>query len=118
MRKYVQEADQHGHLSSIYYCLDVLGSTAWRINRGVLDVAIKCWNEGGVWPCIPSAEVVKDLPPLKEDHTPEEKKKWWVEKKRRDDKETARYSQRCDTNYKVLLAKAVSKKIYFFLYDF
>ena len=108
-REYLEASDKANHLSTIYHALDVLGSTPWRINRMVLDVAKKCWNENAEYPSVPSGVPIPQIPDLPKDEKDanaiREHKR---EQKNRYKAEQGRYSQRCDANYKILIADAVS----------
>lgn len=106
--KLLRTADEEGHLHTVFHALDVLGATPWRINKAVLQIVTVCWNEGKEWPCLPVLESVPDIEkPSDYDTNPKSKSAYWAKKYKRENKEKARYSQRCDSNYKILLAKAV-----------
>jgi len=49
-----QEALQHSDLSTVFDGLNVLGSVPWAINKKILKVAQKCWDDGIVLGEIPS----------------------------------------------------------------
>jgi DNA-directed RNA polymerase, mitochondrial len=40
-----REALQHGDLSLVYDGLNILGKTAWKINKKILEIAQTCWDE-------------------------------------------------------------------------
>lgn len=52
-------------LSKVMEGLNVLGKIPWKINRNVLDAALKCWQDGIVLGDIPS-QVDYEVPPLPE----------------------------------------------------
>ncbi|KAJ3387554.1 DNA-directed RNA polymerase [Lobulomyces angularis] len=111
----LRDADRKIKLQKIFHSLDVLGSTPWRINKKTLEVILTCWNEGGAWPGIPS---VAKLPPVEKpaDYktNPASARVYRNELKKRNDAEKGRYSQRCDSNYKVLIAKAFENETIYF----
>ncbi len=113
-REYLEAADKENHLSTVYHALDVLGSTPWRINRCVLQVAKECWGENTEYPSIASGIPIPKIPDLPK----EEKDVAILRDHKRAQKnqlkaEQARYSQRCDSNYKLLIADAVSFSLKF-----
>lgn len=57
-----REALQQADLSSVYDGLDILGKTAWRINREILEVGQKCWTENIAIGDIPS-QTDFEMPP-------------------------------------------------------
>lgn len=108
-KDYVKTASARGDLKELFQGLDVLGSTAWRINRPVFDVIVEVWNSEEAFAAIPP--VVKDVvlppePPLSEN--PKLRYKWMAEA--REIKNEARnfHSQRCSVNFKIEVARAVS----------
>ncbi|KAK2660019.1 hypothetical protein Ddye_006552 [Dipteronia dyeriana] len=76
--------------------LDTLGSTKWRVNRGVVGVLVNIWASGGNIPGLVDRE---DTPmqekPSSEDLSEVQKWKWSVRKAKKINQE--RHSQRCDT---------------------
>jgi len=106
-KKYMDAADAGNHMSTLYHALDCLGSTGWRINRHILEIAKTCWNTKEIWPSIPSGHrlhvnTYEKSEDIKEDIA--RRKTIRMQKV----KEQNRYSQRCDTNYKILIAESVS----------
>jgi DNA-directed RNA polymerase len=107
---YVKAADERGHLSLVYESLDVLGSTAWTINEQVYDVMRQLWNSGEAIADLPPAELPTPPPhPENWDGMSIEEKRAFLQKKKKmeADRRNA-FSQRCDTNYKIEIARAVS----------
>ncbi|KAJ3303464.1 DNA-directed RNA polymerase, partial [Blyttiomyces sp. JEL0837] len=113
---YITAADERQLLGLIYEGLDVLGATAWRINEKVYDVVRKVWNSG---------EAVADVPPAEMPSAPKKPANWesmgtserkgflQMRKKMEADKRNA-FSQRCDMNYKIEIARAfLGETIYF-----
>lgn len=109
-RVYLKEASEAGQLQEIYCGLDILGETCWTINRKIFEVALNVWNSG---------ETVADIPPPPSDlQYPEQPKSAsWDVKARMDWIQECRtmsrfmqnaHSLRCDLNYKLEVARAVS----------
>lgn len=109
MRGLLKSADTQGQLNTVLHGLDVLGATPWRINKKLLKIVVECWKSGDAWPSI----VQKDPFVLEDIATPPNgagKAEWWKffdSRAKFKNSEQSRYSQRCDANYKVLIAKAV-----------
>lgn len=97
-------------MEAIFQGLDVLSSTPWVINREIFDVVLKVWNSGKEAPGIPpsSTTVVEPTKPddydtnlkAKADHL--QRIRAIISRKRNN------HSERCSTNYKVEIARAVS----------
>merc|ERR1719401_101188 len=60
-----RDSIRRAELSTVMEGLNVLGNIPWKINHKVLDVAMKCWEDGIVLGDIPSREN-HDVPPLPE----------------------------------------------------
>mmetsp|Transcript_5668 Transcript_5668/g.8609 ORF Transcript_5668/g.8609 Transcript_5668/m.8609 type:complete len:440 (+) Transcript_5668:2389-3708(+) len=59
----VKDSIERADLSLVMRGLNVLGKVPWKINPTVLDVALKCWDEGIVLGDIPS-QTDLEVPPL------------------------------------------------------
>lgn len=106
-REFVRAADEANHLTFTQRSLDILGATAWIINLPVYRVAAHYWNAGLDVPCIPKL----DIPPLIQ-QAPKDAP--YPVRKAIDRQVAARerlirnnFSQRCDANYKLDIARAV-----------
>ncbi|KAJ3095817.1 DNA-directed RNA polymerase [Phlyctochytrium planicorne] len=113
---YIAAADEKLHLVDIYHSLDVLGSTAWRVNEKVYDVARQVWNSGKELGDIPPAKIESELP------QPENwdsldvaaKRDYYRAKSKLDAARMNAFSQRCEVNYKLEIARAfLGETIYF-----
>lgn len=108
---YLSKASENDHLANVLAGLDVLGSTCWRVNKNVFNVILEVWNEG---------EALADIPPVVNEHAalppkpenydtdPKAKFNWVSEVKQVQTNERNNHSLRCDVNYKVETARAVS----------
>lgn len=106
---YVQTASDRGDLDQLFQGLDVLGRTAWRINRKVFDVVLEVWNAGEEFAKIPPRETTIDIPPEPEpDENPRVHVDWLREVRRLKALEKSNHSQRCTVNLKMEIARAVS----------
>ncbi|CCC69362.1 hypothetical protein NCAS_0C03720 [Naumovozyma castellii] len=110
--KAVSDADV---IPDVYTGLNALGETAWTINKKVFDVISQVWNTGDEFLEIP--EIQHDmnlLPPPPRDSDPSEFRKWKLQNKELANKISKNRSVRCDTNYKLEIARAfLGEKFYF-----
>jgi DNA-directed RNA polymerase len=118
-RAYLKEASDRSSLGEVFRGLDILGETCWTINRKVFDTVITVWNSG---------EAIADIPPQVSDmeYPVEPKSAAWDVKARMnwisECKIMSRlmqnaHSQRCDINYKLEIARAVTQHLKIFSHD-
>jgi DNA-directed RNA polymerase len=112
---YLKAASDFKNLDDIYAGLNVLGNTAWTINRKVFEVITHYWNTGekvlGIPPMLEEPELPPKLPLNAE---PTEKLEYNRHVRQIINEAATNRSQRCDTNYKLEIARAfVGEKIYF-----
>lgn len=112
---YVKAAAERGNLDEVYQGLNVLGETPWTINAKVLDVVSHFWNTGKEFLDIPPIVEEPKLPePLPSNAEPLEKAIYQKKVRHILNEAAAFRSQRCDTNYKLEIARAfVGEKMYF-----
>lgn len=112
---YLRAASEAGNLAEIYDGLNVLGNTAWTVNRRVLEVIIKYWNTGEKFLDIPPIIDEPVLPtPLAADAEPQAKYEYQKRVRQAVNDALLAKSQRCDTNYKLEIARGfVGEKIFF-----
>lgn len=107
---YIQAASHRGDLEEVFEGLDVLGQTAWKINRRIFDVVLDVWNSGEEFADIPARDFDREFP-----HEPapggdaRERIKWLNEMKEIKLAQQNAHSQRCSVNLKLEIARAVSK---------
>ncbi|KAI5966494.1 RPO41 [Candida pseudojiufengensis] len=112
---YVKAAAKRDNLDEVFEGLNVLGTTAWTINKKVFDVISQYWNTG---------EEFLTIPPVLESANFPEKLKPDADPKERYEHNRAMYnaardfaasrSQRCDYNYKLEIARGfIGEKLYF-----
>lgn len=108
-QSYIRQASAQGALELVYASLDVLGDTPWQINREVFDVVLKVWNTGQRLGKIPPAQY--DLPepekPADFDENPSARVAYLQRHKQYVAAKANNHSDRCSTNYKVEIARAV-----------
>lgn len=113
---YLKAASDAGQLDNVYEGLNVLGETAWTVNKRMYDIISKVWNEGTEFLDIPpNVTMDYDLPPPPpRDADPTVRRDWKRTCREIYNKQQALYSQRCDINYKVEVARAfLGERFYF-----
>lgn len=112
---YVKAASEANNLDDVFHGLNVLGNTPWTINAQVLEVISQCWNTGDEFLDIPPIVEEPQLPPpLPSNAEPLEKAEHQKKIRHILNEAAAFRSQRCDTNYKLEIARAfVGEKMYF-----
>ena len=109
--RYLREAVKDDKLETIFRGLDVLSSTPWVINKSVFDVVLEVWNGG---------EAIADIPPASISlQEPEKPENYDTDMRVRANHTHAirealqqhqnNHSQRCSTNYKMEVARAVRR---------
>ncbi|KAF3766839.1 DNA/RNA polymerase [Cryphonectria parasitica EP155] len=114
-RLYAEAALAQGDLEQVLKGLDVLGKTAWRINRPVFNVLLEAWNTG---------EAFAKIPPLHPDlHAPEEpeasadplaRRAWQKALKQAHNQKMSYHSIRCYMNFQLEIARAFRDQEFFF----
>lgn len=112
---YLRAASDMNNLDPIYDGLNVLGNTAWTVNRKVFDVISKVWNTGEEYLDIPPIIEEPDLPsPLPLNAEPSEKADYQRRVRKAVNDAASARSQRCDTNYKLEIARGfIGEKLFF-----
>ncbi|EOO02496.1 putative dna-directed rna polymerase protein [Phaeoacremonium minimum UCRPA7] len=112
---YTEAAISRGDMDQVLKGLDILGKTAWRINRPVFDVMLEAWNTG---------EQIANIPPLYPNiPTPEEpqsaddpmqRRIWIKEVKAAENKKSGLHSNRCSMNFQMEIARAFRDQTFYF----
>lgn len=113
---YLKTASDRGDIDKVYEGLNVLGETAWTVNKPIFDIVHKVWNQGEKFLDIPPNVDVKvqfpDPPPRHAD--PSERRDWKRECRQLYNENQQMFSQRCDINYKLEIARAfLGERFYF-----
>ncbi|KAG6812715.1 hypothetical protein H0H92_001076 [Tricholoma furcatifolium] len=113
---YLKQAAERGNMELVFAGLDVLGSTAWQVNRKIFDVVLEVWNAGFRVGKLPPAEYdvpEPEMPPevltdIRAKSVYQQRLKAWTHAKANN------HSDRCSVNYKIEIARAfLGDKIYF-----
>ncbi|KAI0406208.1 DNA-directed RNA polymerase [Xylaria palmicola] len=114
-RIYAEAASQRGDLDQVSKGLDVLGRTAWQINRPVFDVLLEAWNTG---------EKIANIPPLNPDipipeepgtsEDPKARKEWLRRVRMIENEKSGLHSERCFMNFQLDIARAFRDQTFYF----
>ncbi|CAN3374178.1 hypothetical protein DIURU_003999 [Diutina rugosa] len=112
---YLKAASDQGKLTQVYHGLNVLGDTAWTINKRLFEVVTHYWNTGESFSSIPQVVVEPKLPPKPPvDAEPQTKFEYARDVRDILNEAAGLRSQRCDTNYKLEIARAfIGEKMHF-----
>lgn len=112
---YVKAAAKRGNLQEVFDGLNVLGTTAWTINKKVFDVISHYWNKGDEFLTIPPVLESAQFPPkLSPDADPSERYDHTKATIKAVREFSSLRSQRCDYNYKLEIARGfIGEKLYF-----
>ncbi|MED6185301.1 DNA-directed RNA polymerase 2B, chloroplastic/mitochondrial [Stylosanthes scabra] len=91
-------------LEPVFEALDTLGNTKWRVNKRVLSVIDRIWASGGrLADLVDRDDVPLPEEPDTDDETAMKKWRWKVNSVKKENRE--RYSQRCDVELKLAVAR-------------
>ena len=114
-RIYADAAIERGDMEQMMRGLDVLGKTAWRINRPVFDVMLEAWNTGEELANLPALE--PSLPtPEEPDSTddPMKRRVWLKAIKAVENEKSGLHSVRCFMNFQLEIARAFKDQTFYF----
>ncbi|KAJ3562544.1 hypothetical protein NPX13_g8531 [Xylaria arbuscula] len=114
-RIYAEAALERGDLDQVSKGLDVLGRTAWQVNKSVFNVMLEAWNTG---------EAIANIPPLNPDiPVPEEpessddplaRRRWLKLIKLAENEKSGLHSERCFMNFQLDIARAFRDQSFYF----
>lgn len=112
---YLRKAADLGNLNEVYDGLNVLGKTPWTVNRRVFEIITRYWNSGEEFLDIPPIMEEPNLPePLPVDAEPAQKFEYQRKLRSALNEAASLRSQRCDTNYKLEIARGfLGEKVFF-----
>ena len=102
-------------LPSVYKALDILGSTPWRINQFVLQIAQRAWESGGGMLELPSrTDLVIPTPPENFLDDPKERRKFQAHQRRVIQQQRDLHGLRCALNYQLDVAVEFRDRVFYF----
>lgn len=114
-KMYTKAAIKTGDLKHVFKGLDVLGKTAWRINKQLLAVMSEAWNSG---------EKIANMPPLSPQFStppepnmaddPSEHRLWRRSVKAIENERSGLHSQRCFMNLQLEIARSFRNQTIYF----
>ncbi|KAI8629571.1 DNA-dependent RNA polymerase [Xylariaceae sp. FL1651] len=114
-RIYAEAAIQRGDLDQVREGLDVLGRTAWQINKPVFNVMLEAWNTGEEIANIPPLDPqipVPTEPDASED--PTVRREWVKRVKSVENEKSGLHSERCFMNFQLDIARAFRDQTFYF----
>ena len=112
---YAEAAIERGDMEQMMRGLDVLGKTAWRINRPVFEVMLQAWNTGEEFANFPPVDPKVDLPPEPEStEDPMMKRQWIKELRAAEYEKSGMHSVRCFINFQLEIARAFRDQTFYF----
>lgn len=104
---YLRAASDREDIGGVYEGLNVLGQTAWTINSDLFKTITTVWNSGKHFLEIPEEQGELSIPPAPpRDADPSVRRDWLRECRKLHNEHQTKFSQRCDTNYKLEIARA------------
>ncbi|EAQ87721.1 hypothetical protein CHGG_04340 [Chaetomium globosum CBS 148.51] len=114
-RIYAEAAIERGDMEQMMRGLDVLGKTAWKINRPVFDVMLEAWNTGEEFANLPALDPKIPIP-AEPDSTddPMKKRVWLRSVKAAENEKSGLHSVRCFMNFQLEIARAFRDQTFYF----
>ncbi|KAL2020454.1 hypothetical protein VTK56DRAFT_8420 [Thermocarpiscus australiensis] len=114
-RIYAEAAIERGDMEQMMKGLDVLGRTAWKINRPVFDVMLEAWNSGEELANIPALDPKIPIPPEPEStEDPMQRRLWLRQLKAVENEKSGLHSVRCFMNFQLEIARAFRDQTFYF----
>ena len=113
-RDYGEAAAQRGDLDQVFAGVDVLGRTAWRINRDVFNVMLEAWNSGQEIANLPPAE--KAFPKIEKPSDTSDREarlKWYYAVREIENEKSGLHSNRCFQNFQMEIAKSYLNEVFY-----
>lgn len=114
-RIYAEAAIERGDMEQMMKGLDVLGKTAWRINRPVFDVMLEAWNTGDEFANLPALDPKIPIPPEPDSTDDPMKRRLWLRAiKAAENEKSGLHSVRCFMNFQLEIARAFKDQTFYF----
>ena len=113
-RRYAITASENGDLSQVFAGLDVLGKTAWKINRFVFETMLAVWNTGKCFAKIPPEELSEAPPTPPATDNPVDRAIFKRRQREYNNHKSSLKSQRCYQNFQLEVARSyLNETLYF-----
>ncbi|KAH6856247.1 hypothetical protein B0I37DRAFT_366904 [Chaetomium sp. MPI-CAGE-AT-0009] len=114
-RIYAEAAIERGDMEQMMRGLDVLGKTAWKINRPVFDVMLEAWNTGEEFANLPALDPKIVIPPEPDSTDDPMKRRVWLRSvKAAENEKSGLHSVRCFMNFQLEIARAFRDQTFYF----
>lgn len=114
-RIYADAAIERGDMEQMFRGLDVLGKTAWKINRAVFDVMLEAWNSGKELANLPALNPEIPIPPEPDSTDDPMKRRVWLKSiKAAENEKSGLHSVRCFINFQLEISRAFRDQIFYF----
>ena len=111
---YLRAALEKDGLPAIRTGLDVLGSTPWAINHGVLEVMLEAWNSGeGIAQLAPLVPDLPAPPKPSADAGVHAEKEWRTRMREIENQRSGYHSNRCFQNFQLEVARAFRNETFY-----
>ena len=112
---YLRAASSGGDMAQIFAGLDVLGRTAWKINRPMFHIMIEAWNAGVPIANFQHADPKVEFPPEPQDPEDMQARRQWSKQVRLlENALQGSHSQRCFHNFQLEIARAYLNETFYF----
>ncbi|TPX14086.1 uncharacterized protein E0L32_000480 [Thyridium curvatum] len=112
---YTQAAIARGDMDQVLKGLDVLGRTAWNINKPVFDVMLEAWNTGEPIADIPALHPDIPTPPEPDSSDDPMQRRLWIKAvKAAENHRSGLHSVRCFMNFQLEIARAFRDQTFYF----
>ena len=112
---YLRAASNSGDMAQVFAGLDVLGRTAWKINRPMFQIMVEAWNSGvaiaNFQPADPKIEYPSEPPNLE---NREARKRYVQEVRLLENALQGSHTQRCFHNFQLEIARAYLDETFYF----
>jgi len=114
-KHYADAAIARGDMDQVLKGLDVLGKTAWKVNRPVLDVMLEAWNSGEKVANLPALNPDIPIPPEPDSSIDPMARRGWLKLvKLAENARQGQHSVRCFINFQLEIARAFRDQTFYF----
>ncbi|KAK3323803.1 hypothetical protein B0T19DRAFT_426969 [Cercophora scortea] len=112
---YTEAAIARGDMDQVLKGLDILGKTAWKINRKLLEVLLTAWNTGEELASLPALDPQVTIPKEPDSSADPLLRRHWIKEVRAaQNVKTGKHSERCFINFQLEIARAFRDQTFYF----